>query len=74
MNRPACCTVLGMTNTNSAAKFSPRDKVLHERFGIGRIVGVWAIASAADEETEYSVKFRGYRWPATIGETQLRRA
>ena len=62
-----------MTQTETAPKFSPRDKVSHERFGTGRIVEVCAIAAAADEETEYSVKFRGDRWPATIGESRLRR-
>lgn len=59
-----------MTNT---AKFSPRQTVEHPRFGRGRIVEVWAIAQNPGEETEYVVKLRGERWPATLGEASLTR-
>jgi hypothetical protein len=61
-----------MTNTAAAApKFRPGQKVEHPRFGTGRIVAVYAIASAPDEETEYTVKLRGERYPATLGEHGL---
>jgi hypothetical protein len=61
--------------TDTAAPAAPRfrvgQKVSHSNFGIGRIVAVYAIAQAADEETEYIVKLRGDRYPATLGEHGL---
>lgn len=54
-----------------SAKFSPGQKVNHEQFGQGRIVRVWAEAQAVDEETEYVVKLRGERYPATLAESNL---
>lgn len=57
-----------MTNT---AKFQVGDKVEHAYFGKGVIREVWAIAQNEDEETEYVVKLRGERYPATLGETSL---
>lgn len=52
-------------------KFQAGDKVEHERFGAGVVKAVYAVAQNAEEETEYVVKLRGERWPATLGESGL---
>lgn len=52
-------------------KFQPGDKITHPRFGDGVIREVFAVAQNPDEETEYVVKLRGERYPATLGETSL---
>lgn len=55
-------------------KFQVGQKVEHERWGVGRIVEVYAIAQSVDEETEYRVKVRGERYPAHLSENNLRAA
>lgn len=56
----------------STPKFKTGDKVNHHRFGAGIVREIWAIAEAGTEqETEYVVKLRGERWPATLGEHGL---
>lgn len=57
-----------MTNT---AKFTHGDKIYHQRFGRGRVIDVYALASSASEETEYTVRFVGDRYDSTIGEESL---
>ena len=60
------------TDTAPAApKFRAGQKVTHSRFGRGRIVEVYAVAQATDEETEYVVKLVGDRYPATLSERNL---
>lgn len=61
-----------MTNELVTPKFKVGDKVTHHRFGAGVVREVWAIAEAnTNQETEYVVKIRGERYPATLGEFGL---
>ena len=54
-----------------SAKFTVGQKVNHNRFGAGRIVAVYALATNANEETEYTVKLRSERYSATLAESNL---
>lgn len=61
-----------MTSTKVTPKFKVGDKVTHHRFGPGVVREVWAVAEeGSDQETEYVVKLRSDRWPATLGEQGL---
>lgn len=64
-----------MPNTDTklvTPKFAVGDKVNHYRFGSGVVTAIYAVAAkGTDEETEYTVKLRGERYPATLGEHGL---
>lgn len=57
-----------MTNN---LKFHSGGKVTHPYFGSGIVRKVYAVAQNPGEETEYTVKIRGERYPATLGEHNL---
>lgn len=54
------------------AKFAKGDKVDHPYFGAGVVREVYALGVVGtDQENEYTVKLRGERYPATLGEESL---
>lgn len=57
--------------TIEGAVFKAGDRIIHDYWGVGTIVGVWAVAQNPDEETEYQVRVPGFSYLFTLGETRM---